>query len=732
MSDGQYNETPPDADESIVTQPDPGMTPAQWLAMAREAHTASQTYFDSSIRRDIIEDMRQVQGMHPSGSKYYSDMFKTRSRLFRPKTRAAIRKNEAVAAEAFFSTTDVISITPENDGDEHARAGAEVMQALLQYRLTKTIPWFLTAIGAYQEAQSVGVVCSYQDWEFDARRKIDRPRVKLVPIENIRIDPAADWTDAINSSPYVIHELPMYVKDVKARCKPGANGEPGKWLAVTDGQIRASTKKTLDPVRQTREVRRQDSKGMESAITDFSIAWVHRNIIEVDGQDWIYYTLGTECLLSNPVPLEVEYFHGRRPYVMGIVVLEAHKIYPGSVPRMTRDISAEINEVANQRIDNVKFAMNKRWLARRNKQVDIRSLMRNVPNSVTLMENVDDVKVVDTADVTSSSYQEQDRLNLDFDDLAGSFSQSSVQSNRNLNETVGGMNILTDSANQVGGYQLRTFVETWVEPVLRQLILLEAHYETDEVVLAIAGKKAGAFERFGVDTITDELLMHDLLVRVNVGMGATSPKDKLQNLTTGFTSIANMLKDGVLEQHGLKATELITEVLGVVGYRDADRFFAIDGEDATVLALRDQLQKLQTAMDAKMPPELLAAQVGLVKAQTKGADALTVQNLGKAIFAAMQSAQVIAQIPQVSPIADIVMKSAGYQTPTPEGIDPNFPEPSAVPQPTEAIPAETADDGVNGAPMGQNTDPESPALPASPDVGANAGIETNRSDSTAA
>lgn len=731
MSDGQYNDTPPDSDTSVAA-PVPDMTPAQWLAMAREAHTGSQTYFDSSIRRDIIEDMRQVQGMHPSGSKYYSDLFKTRSRLFRPKTRSAIRKNEAVAAEAFFSTTDVISITPENDGDEHARAGAEVMQYLLQYRLTKTIPWFMTVIGAYQEAQSVGVVCSEQDWEYDVRRKIDRPRIRLVPIENIRVDPASDWTDPINSSPYVIREIPMYVKDVKARCKPGTNGEPAKWIAVTDGQIRASTKKTLDAIRQTREVRRQDSKAQESAITDFSIAWVHRNIIEVDGQDWIFYTLGTDALLSMPVPLENEYFTGKRPYVMGVVVLEAHKIYPGSVPRMTRDISAEINEIANQRIDNVKFAMNKRWLARRNKQVDIRSLMRNVPNSVTLMESVDDVKVVDTPDVTSSSYQEQDRLNLDFDDLAGSFSQSSVQSNRNLNETVGGMNILTDSANQVGGYQLRTFVETWVEPVLRQLILLESHYETDETVLALAGKKAGMFERFGVDAITDDLLLHDMLVRVNVGMGATSPKDKLNNVVTGFNSIKAVLADGVLEQHGLKATEVITEILAVVGYRDAERFFAIDGEDATVLALRDQLQKLQQALDAKMPPELLAAQVGLVKAQTKGADALTVQNLGKAIFAAMQSAQVIAQIPQVSPIADMVMKSAGYQTPTPEGVDPNFPEPPAVPQPSAPIPTAMAGNPVTAATGGaQNTDPESPALPASPDVGANAGIETTRSDSTA-
>ena len=71
-------------------------------------------------------------------------------------------------------------------------------------------------------------------------------------------------------------------------------------------------------------------------------------------------------------------------------------------------MQAEINEVANQRIDNVKFAMNKRYWVRRNQQVDIRSITRNVPGSVTMMNDPEkDVKVQETNDVTSSAYQEQ-------------------------------------------------------------------------------------------------------------------------------------------------------------------------------------------------------------------------------------------------------------------------------------------------------------------------------------
>ena len=65
-----------------------------------------------------------------------------------------------------------------------------------------------------------------------------------------------------------------------------------------------------------------------------------------------------------------------------------------------------------------------------------------------------------------------ERLNADFDDLAGNFSIGSVQTNRSLGETVGGMKMMTSNANAAGEFDLRIFVETWVEPTLRQIVKL--------------------------------------------------------------------------------------------------------------------------------------------------------------------------------------------------------------------------------------------------------------------
>lgn len=55
-------------------------------------------------------------------------------------------------------------------------------------------------------------------------------------------------------------------------------------------------------------------------------------------------------------------------------------------------------------------------------------------------------------------------------------------------------------------------------------------------------------------------------------------------------------------------------------------------------------------------------------------DAKSVQIGVQAAYAAMQSGAQIAQMPQIAPIADRVMQSAGYKLPQPMGDDPNYPQ----------------------------------------------------------
>jgi len=345
----------------------------------------------------------------------------------------------------------------------------------------------------------------------------------------------------------------------------------------------------------------------------------------------------------------------------------------------------------------VRLVLNKRWLVKRGRNVDLRSLTRNIPGSVTMADDpAQDITKVEWNDVTGSSYQEQDRLNLDFDDLAGTFSGSSVQSNRKLNETVGGMNLLSSDANQMGDYRLKTFTETWVEPVLRQTLLLEQYYETDQVVLSLAAGKAQIVERFGINQLTDDLLRQQLTLTCNVGMGATNPLNNIERFMVGLRSMKETFGPEVIAQR-LNFDEVATEVFGKLGHKDGRRFF-LGNDDPRMAGLNSRIAELEAQVAQKKNPVLERAEANLKAAQA-------VKTLVEAFFGATQAGENIAAIPEIAPVADKVLEMAGYNTPNPPGIDPNLP---MLPAPA-------------GMPVQQTN--TSPLEPATGFAGANAGIE---------
>lgn len=723
-----------------------------FVRLGQDAYTSSTTYFDSNIRKQVEAAIRQFQGVHPVGSKYHSETYRNRSRLFRPKTRAMVRKAEAVAAEALFATADVISVKPIDDNSPKQRAGAALIKRLMDYRLDKSIPWFLVACGAYQDAIVAGAVVSYQYWEWDPKKKIDRPVIELMALENFRFDPAANWLDPINSSPYNIRRVPMYVRDVKARMRKGI------WNFMDDAKLLTAASRQSDTTRQVRERGRTDSTQNPTSINNFTVVWVNQIVMDVDGEDLVWWALdGTFELLTTPVPIAQQWRHGRRPFVMGYALIETHKVYPESPVTITRDVQAEINEVANGRIDNVKFAMNKRYFVRRNGQVDIRSISRNVPGSSTLMNDVEkDVKVVETNDVTGSAFQEQDRLNVDFDDVSGTFSPSSVQSNRSLNETVGGMQLLNVNTNQVGAYQLRTFCETWAEPVLRQIALLEGHYETDEVLLKMVGdQEAQALAAAGFSEVRDELLEQETSVRIDVGMGATNPLEQVNNFMTAMRSLKELLADGVLERYGCDIGEIIKELFGKLGYRDGKRFFNPE-LDPALIAAQNTIAELQQALERKVDPEMVAAQIRKLDAEIEALGAKkwdsrmnALESALRAHFSSAQTAQVVGAVPALAPVADAIMDSAaimsgneptiGQVPPTPGGPAAGLvqeevkdPRTGITFDPSGAMAGDTSPQTPgNPAAVPTPATPAAPALPSpsSPAVGSAGGINTTEADS---
>jgi len=569
-----------------------------WLSLARECYQFSTTYIDTNHRKRWEDGIRTFNSQHPQDSKYLSNAYAKRSNLFRPKLRSIIRKNEAAAASAFFSNTDIVSILAENQSDPIQRASAEINHALLDYRLRKSIKWFHTVQGALQDCQKVGVSVARVYWEFEQTAKgevkKDKPRIDLIPIENFRYDPAADWSDPIGTSPYIIHLMPMYVLDVKDKMttRDPKTGRPA-WKPVPESVIRNAVQTMSDSTAIVREKNRDDPKDTENRpVQDYTIVWIQRHIHRRNGRDWEFYTLADQALLTDPQPLEVSTWHGERDYVMGCCILETHQSAPSTMYELGKQLFDETNEITNQRMDNVKLVLNKRWIVKRNRNVDVVSLSRNVPGSNTMADDPEgDIREINWPDVTQSSFQEQDRLAMETDELMGNFNPAQNPMKGKLSETVGGAQMMTAPASLITEYMLRTFVETFVDPVLRLLVKLEQNYETDEVVLALAGQKAQIRQRYGINQVTDSLLNQDLTVRVQVGMGATDPATKLQKFILATQTYANLVKAQI---PGFNVTEAGKEIFGAAGYQDGKRFMTIDEPQVAQLTQMLQMAHMQT------------------------------------------------------------------------------------------------------------------------------------------
>ena len=606
------------------------------ITLSRESFYSSKTWWDSSMRAQLERNLRAFNNRHPPGSKYYTEQYRKKSKIFRPKTRTAIRKASAAVAKAFFSSSDVLHCSPVNDADENQALAAEIHMALANFRLDqKNTYWYQTVIGAATDADTTGCCITKQEWRFVSKKTQyketyldqegaehsqtveeeepleDRPVIYNVAVENMRFDPACDWRDPVNTSPYLIELVPMYIdaiQELQQRINP-VTGKP-YYKPVIQGMLAASIHQDWDSVRKAREGERIDKYDNDTMVRAHQSVWVHKHIMRIGGTDYCWDTIGSEILLSDIQPLNEVYLTGNRPYVMGYTNIEPHKVYPAGKPELIDGLQEETNDIANLRLDNVKLALNKRYFAKRGAGIDIRSLVRNVAGSVTMMGNpATDIKVQETRDVTGSSYEEQDRLNVDIDDILGDFNAGSVQSNQKLNETVGGMEMMGQSANSITEFDIRTFSETWYEPTCRQIVELEAVYETDEAVLLVAAGRAGLPDiQSALNVITQPIR-----VKVNVGFDATNPEKRVQRLAFGMKAVAEFAPQVAEKVDG---AEIVKEVFGALGYADGIRFYPSLGDkeqDPRITQLEETVAQLTQMIESKQAEKQVEIEGKLVQ-----------------------------------------------------------------------------------------------------------------------
>lgn len=619
---------------------------------ATAAMATAETHLANGVRQRWISANQAYNNKHFDGSKYLSKRFRGRTHLFRPKTRSAVRAIMATAAAALFGNPSVVSISAGDEQDPVQKASAAIKQELLNYRLDRAsgrnaIPWFVTSMGAAQSAAITGLVASKQYWEYKERtikrkeivtkatetdegltiiedveeqveRTIverDRPMIKLYPIEQVGRDPAADWTDQTSGSFLFLSE-PITVDDLQNLMKqPG----PVKWRELGQEELSKSVANyEAGAVRRSRE-EGQDRLDRARPVKGHDLTWIHEMFIRLDGEEWHYWVLGDSQILSEPMPLEDAYPHleGQRPVVIGMGSLDAFTVNPMSPVESWQPMQQEMNDIVNLRLDNLKQNMSPLTKVVRGKRVSVQAIQNRSADSILYLDKLDDVEFDRPPGFGAEAYAETDRINADFDDLAGKFSGSSVSTNRAMNETVGGMNLLNQSAMTMSEFDLTVFLESWVEPALRQVLKLEEYYESDETVLALCSKKAKVLQKYGVDENTDDLLDREVTCRVNAGRGASDPNQALQRFGGAVKMFVDVTGEAGLAR--LNVEEVGDEIFGKAGHKDGERFVKRDDEmqDPKLQEAQQMIQQLQQQLETKQLENQAKVEVANINANAR-------------------------------------------------------------------------------------------------------------------
>jgi len=111
--------------------------------------------------------------------------------------------------------------------------------------------------------------------------------------------------------------------------------------------------------------------------------------------------------------------------------------------------------------------------------------------------------------------------------------------------------------------------------------------------------------------VTDELLMNELTVTINVGMGATDPQLKLQKFLVALNTFTQMLAKPV---PGINLQEIGKEIFGYLGYDDPTRFFTSDNPQVQILQQQmQQLMQMNNQLQMKLKEKMSGHMINLTK-----------------------------------------------------------------------------------------------------------------------
>ena len=225
------------------------------------------------------------------------------------------------------------------------------------------------------------------------------------------------------------------------------------------------------------------------------------------------------------------------------------RLYGESPISIILSTQQEINTRRNQQIDAIDLALNPRVLLQQGGGIDPFAFKRGAGEIITCIDP-NAVKFFTPPSINEANFDIQ-KLDLEAQEAVGVTAYNSGVNSSNLNQTATGMSILSTEANTRIQSIIRSYNETFIEPMLTRVAKLIYKYDT---------------KFFSNIPIKPPL---DFIAKINTGLGATNPQLQLQNVERAFSMMERI-------QNIQGMIKLTQEALPLLSIKNVEDYFAQD------------------------------------------------------------------------------------------------------------------------------------------------------------
>ena len=249
------------------------------------------------------------------------------------------------------------------------------------------------------------------------------------------------------------------------------------------------------------------------------------------------------------------------PFVSWCPVPMPHKFYGLSAADLAMEGQKTKTSIRRGQLDNMYLQVNGRYFAVED-QVDLDSLLDSRPGGVVRIKNQGAVGRLDQGQGdlgSASAMMEQEESALE--NSTGWTRYSQGNDGKGLNQTLGGVQIITNKADMRVDLMARNLAEGFVD-LFRLMLKLVCQNQTKAEEIRIAGEWVPMDPREWINQFDTE---------INVGLGVGNKDQQVQHLMALRQLQLEGLQLGVASPEQIY--ELSTEIAKVMGFKSGDRFF---------------------------------------------------------------------------------------------------------------------------------------------------------------